>query len=194
MRKDPSTSSRSRTIPRLVRRMIGGPRRTRAMVAASCLAVAMIGLIVIPYATGRGMNVIAENGPRSDLTHWAVVGAIAGAVYLLLSYVANRLFSKLAAEALCDLQTDLFDNVQTLSMGFFFKNSPGELSSNVTNDAEVISLFYTTAVSQILRSSMQVVLIVAIMFTLNWQLALVAILTIPVLGGVAYTIAQISGT
>ena len=52
-------------------------------------------------------------------------------------------------------------------MGFFFKNSPGELSSNVTNDAEVISLFYTTAVSQILRSSMQVVLIVAIMFALQ---------------------------
>ena len=186
-------STVSHTIPRLVGRMIGGPRRSRAIVAALCLAVAMVGLIVIPYATGRGMNVIAENGSKSDLTQWAIVGAVAGAVYLLFSYVANRLFSKLAAEALCDLQTDLFDNVQTLSMGFFFKNSPGELSSNVTNDAEVISLFYTTAVSQILRSSMQVVLIVAIMFALNWQLALVAILTIPLLAGVAYAIAQISG-
>ena len=193
MSTDATTAPMSRTIPRLVGRMIGGPRRNRAAVAALCLAVAMVGLIVIPYATGRGMNVISEDGSKGDLTQWAVVGAIAGAVYLLFSYVANRLFSKLAAEALCDLQTDLFDNVQTLSMGFFFKNSPGELSSNVTNDAEVISLFYTTAVSQILRSSMQVLLIVVIMFALNWQLALVAILTIPVLAGVAYAIAQISG-
>ncbi len=76
--------------------MIGGPRRGRAIVAALCLAIAMVGLIVIPYATGRGMNVIAENGSKSDLTQWAIVGAVAGAVYLLFSYVANRLFSKLA--------------------------------------------------------------------------------------------------
>jgi ABC-type multidrug transport system fused ATPase/permease subunit len=188
-----ATGSRHGTILRLVGRMVGGPRRRRAAAASGCLAAAMIGLIVIPYATGRGMNVIAEGGSKSELGHWAIVGAAAGAVYLLFSFVANRLFAKLASEALYDIQTDLFDNVQTLSMGFFFRNSPGELSSNVTNDAEVISLFYTTAVSQILRSGIQVLLITGVMFVLSWQLALVAILTIPLLIGVAYAIAQISG-
>ena len=91
-------STVSHTIPRLVGRMIGGPRRSRAIVAALCLAVAMVGLIVIPYATGRGMNVIAENGSKSDLTQWAIVGAIAGAVYLLFSSAANRLNSKPAGQ------------------------------------------------------------------------------------------------
>jgi ABC-type multidrug transport system fused ATPase/permease subunit len=188
-----ATESRHGTIVRLVGRMVGGTRRPRTAVATGCLVAAMIGLIVVPYATGRGMNVIAEGGSKGDLGHWAIVGACAGALYLLFSFVANRLFAKLASEALYDIQTDLFDNVQTLSMGFFFKNSPGELSSNVTNDAEVISLFYTTAVSQILRSGIQVLLITGVMFALNWQLALVAILTIPLLIGVAYAIAQISG-
>jgi ABC-type multidrug transport system fused ATPase/permease subunit len=187
------SASRSKSIPRLVTRMIGGPRRVRAATAAGFLAAAMIGLIVIPYATGRGMNVISDGGTKGDLRQWVVVGAVAGAVYLLFSFVANRLFARLASEALNDIQTDLFDNVQSLSMGFFFKNSPGELSSNVTNDAEVISLFYTTAVSQMLRSGIQVFLIVVVMFALNWQLALVAVLAIPLLIGVAYGIAQISG-
>jgi len=185
--------SRPNAIPRLVHRMIGGPRRGRAALAAGMLAVALIALIAIPSATGRGMNVIAEGGSMSDLSQWAIVGAAAGIVYLLFSLVANQLFAKLAAEALCDLQTGLFDNVQTLSMGFFFQNSPGELSSNVTNDAEVVSLFYTTALSQILRSCIQVLLIVTVMFVVNWQLALVAILTIPLLIGVAWAISQISG-
>ncbi len=188
-----ATEPRPRTILRLVGRMIGGPRRGRAALAAAMLVIALIGLIAIPTVTGRGMNVIAEGGPRSDLSQWAIVGLAAGAVYLLFSFVANQLFAKLASEALFDIQTDLFGNVQTLSMGFFFKNSPGELSSNVTNDAEVISLFYTTSVSQILRSGIQVLLIVVVMFAVDWQLALVAILTIPLLIGVAYAIAQISG-
>jgi ABC-type multidrug transport system fused ATPase/permease subunit len=181
------------TILRLVGRMVGGPKRSRAALATVMLLVSLVALIVIPTATGRGMNVIAEGGSKSDLSQWALVGVVAGAGYLLFSFIANQLFAKLASEALYELQTDLFDNVQTLSMGFFFTNSPGELSSNVTNDAEVISLFYTTALSQILRSGIQVMLIITVMFVVNWQLALVAILTIPVLAGAAYAIAQISG-
>jgi ATP-binding cassette subfamily B protein len=179
------------TIARLVGQMIGGPRKLRATVAALMLVIALLGLILIPYATGRGMNVITETGSKDDLADFVLLGFIAGAVYLFFSYLANRMFAKLASEALFDIQTSLFDNVQTLSMGFFFKNPPGELSSNVTNDAETVSLFYTTAVSQILRSTLQVLMILVVMFVVNWQLALVAVLTIPLLVGVAYVVARV---
>ena len=180
------------TIRRLVVRMIGGPRRGRAMIGAGCLIASLVGLIIIPFSTGRAMNIIAESGTKSDLSTWVFFGVGGGAVYLLFSFVANRMFARLAAEALLELQTDLFDNVQTLSMGFFHKNPPGQLSSSVTNDAEVISLFYSTAVSQILRSLLQVLFVVAIMFSVNWRLALVATLTMPLLLGVAYVISKIS--
>ncbi len=188
----PATRRRSALV-RLVKRMTGGPHRLHTAAAVTCSVIAVIGLIVIPYATGRGMNVIAGGGSREDLTYWVLIGLAGGAVYLGFSFIADRMFSRLAAKALYGVQTDLFDNVQTLSMGFFFKNTPGELSSNVTNDAEVISLFYTTALSQILRANIQVVMIVGVMLVLNWQLALVAIVAIPLLVGVAYVIAQISG-
>ncbi|MDX2381947.1 MAG: ABC transporter transmembrane domain-containing protein, partial [Acidimicrobiia bacterium] len=179
------------TIGRLVGRMIGGPQKWRATVAALLLLIALVGLVTIPYATGRGMNVITEMGSKDDLADFVLLGFVAAVVYLFFSYIANRMFAKLASEALYGVQTDLFDNVQTLSMAFFFKNPPGELSSNVTNDAETVSLFYTTAVSQILRSTLQVVLILVVMFVVNWQLALVAVLTIPLLVLVAYVVAQV---
>jgi len=179
------------TITRLVGLMIGGQRTWRAIVGALLLVVALLGLVTIPYATGRGMNVITEMGSKDDLADFVLLGFVAGVVYLLFSFFANRIFAKLAAESLYDVQTSLFDNVQTLSMGFFFKNPPGELSSNVTNDAEVVSLFYTTAVSQILRSTLQVLLILIVMFVVNWQLALVAVLTIPLLIGVAWVVARV---
>ena len=102
------------------------------------------------------------------------------------------MFARLASEALYSVQTDLFDNVQSLSMGFFFKNPPGELSSNVTNDAEVVSLFYTTAVSQILRSTLQVLMVLVVMFVINWKLAVVAVLTIPLLIGVAWVVTRVA--
>jgi ATP-binding cassette subfamily B protein len=181
------------TIARLVGRMVGGPKKGRATLAALLLVVALAGLVVVPYATGQGMNVITEMGSQDDLARYVLIGFIASAVYLLFSFIANRMFAKLASEALCGLQTDLFNNTQTLSMGFFFKNPPGELTSNVTNDAEVVSLFYTTAVSQILRGLLQVLLILVVMFAINWQLTFVAILVIPLLLGVAWAVARVGG-
>ena len=179
------------TITRLVVLMVGGRRTPRALLGSALLLVALVGLVTIPYATGRGMNVITEFGSQDDLRRFALIGFAAGAVYLVFSFFANRVFARLASESLYDIQTDLFDNVQTLSMGFFFKNPPGELSSNVTNDAEVVSLFYTTAVSQILRSTMQVILILVVMFSINWRLATVAVLTIPLLVGIAWVVVRV---
>ena len=97
--------------------------------AALLLVVALAGLVVVPYATGQGMNVITEMGSQDDLARYVLIGFIASAVYLLFSFIANRMFAKLAAKALYGVQTSMFNNVQTLSMGFFFRNPPGELSS-----------------------------------------------------------------
>jgi ABC-type multidrug transport system fused ATPase/permease subunit len=180
------------TIGRLVRMMVGGDRRARFAVGVAVQLVGLFGLMALPYVTGRGMNIIAENGSKNDLTSWVVVGAAGGLLFIVFSFFASRIFARLASEALYDLQTDLFENVQTLSMGFFFKNPPGELSSNVTNDAEVVSLFYTTAVSQIIRAGMQVVLIIAVMFAINWQLSIVALITIPFLLFSAYVVARVA--
>ncbi|MGI9624305.1 MAG: ABC transporter ATP-binding protein [Acidimicrobiales bacterium] len=179
------------TIARLVRRMIGGPNKWAATLAALLLVVALAGLITIPYATGQGMNVITEQGSQDDLADYVLLGFVAGAVYLFFSFIANRMFARLASNALYGIQTDLFRNTQRLSMGFFFRNPPGELSSNVTNDAEVVSLFYTTAVSQILRGTIQVLMILIVMFVVNWQLAILSVLTIPLLIGVAWVVARI---
>ena len=180
------------TIGRLVRMMVGGDRRARFAVGVAVQLVGLCGLMLLPYVTGRGMNIIAEDGSKNDLTSWVFVGVAAGALFIVFSFFASRIFARLASEALYDLQTDLFENVQTLSMGFFFKNPPGELSSNVTNDAEVVSLFYTTAVSQIIRAGMQVVLIIAVMFAINWQLSIVALITIPFLLFSAYVVARVA--
>jgi ATP-binding cassette subfamily B protein len=180
------------TIGRLVSRMIAGDKRARFAWGVLVQLVGLLGLMTLPFVTGKGMNVIAENGSTDDLTKWVLVGAVGGVVFILCSFFANRVFAKLASEALFGLQTDLFDNIQTLSMGFFFKNPPGELSSNVTNDAEVVSLFYTTAVSQIIRAGMQVVLIIVVMFAVNWQLSIVALVTIPFLLISAYVVARVA--
>jgi len=183
---------RPETIPRILGYMVPRERRGRFAVAVLLRVVALVGLVAIPFVTGQGMNVITEGGDASDLDKWAIIGLIAGVVYLVFSFLADRMFSKMAAQGLYDLNTDLFRNIQRLSMGFFYKNPPGELSSNVTNDAETVSLFYTNAVGQIIRAFLQIAMILIVMFAIEWRLTLVALLTVPLLLGAVYLVARIA--
>jgi ABC-type multidrug transport system fused ATPase/permease subunit len=183
---------RPNTIPRLLGYMVSRDRRGRFGIAILWRLVALVGLTAIPFITGEGMNVIVEGGEKSELNDWALLGAIGGVVYLAFSYVADRMFSKMAAEGLYDLNTGLFQNLQRLSMGFFHQNPPGELSSNVTNDAETVSLFFTNAVSQIIRAFLQIAMIIIVMFIIDWRLTVVALLTVPLLLGSVYLVARVA--
>lgn len=183
---------RPRTVPRLIGYMIGGPKRVPFTIAVLLRIVALVGLTAIPFIMGSGMNVITDGGERSDLNSWGIAGLIAGAVYLVFSYLSDRMFSRLASQALYELNIDMFTNLQSLSMGFFFSNPPGELSSNVTNDAEVVSLFYTNAVSQIIRAFVQIFMILVVMFLMNWRLTVVSLVTVPLLLGAVYVVARIA--
>jgi ATP-binding cassette subfamily B protein len=172
--------------------MIGGEQRGKFILGVILRFVALIGLVVLPFVTGQGMNVITEGGTIQELTRWAVLGAIAGIAYLVFSFLSDRTFAGMATRGLYKLQTTLFANIQTLSMGFFYKNPPGELSSNVTNDAEVVSLFYTSAVSQLIRAVLQILMILIVMLVINPGLTLVALFTVPLLLAAVYVVTHIA--
>jgi len=183
---------RPQTIPRLLGYMIGGPKRAKFAAAVALRVVALVGLTAIPFIMGSGMNVITDGGDRADLTPWGVAGLVAGGIYLFFSFLSDRMFSRMASQGLFELNVDMFTNLQRLSMGFFFSNPPGELSSNVTNDAEVVSLFYTNAVSQIIRAFVQIFMILVVMVLMNWRLTVVALVTVPLLLGAVYLVARVA--
>jgi len=147
----------------------------------------------MPFITGEAINTISEPGGTVEgLWDWVIIAFIAGAVYLVLSFFAERLFADLATKALYKLQVALFDHMQSLSLNFFDRQPIGELMSRVTNDTEVISLFYESAVSPIIRALIQVVLILTAMLIISWPLTVVAVLIIPVMLIVTFVIMRIS--
>jgi len=123
---------------------------------------------------------------------WTGLALVAGVAYLALSIVAERVFSDLATRGLANLQQDLFARMQALSLRFFDQQPLGDLMSRVTNDTETVSLFYESAVSQIIRALFQIVMILIVMFLINWQLTLVALVMVPIMLLVTAVIQRIS--
>jgi ABC-type multidrug transport system fused ATPase/permease subunit len=179
---------------RLIGAMAGGRHKGPFVAALALLVVAILALVFLPFAAGEAINTVsAPDGTTATLNRWVLVGLIAGAVYIVTSFFANRMVARLATDATCALQTGLSDHLQTLSLSFFDSRPIGELISNVTNDVEAIARFFETAVAQLLRAVLQVVIIAVIMLVVDWRLAIAALLVVPVMLAFTTIIERVSG-
>ncbi|MEA2003282.1 MAG: ABC transporter ATP-binding protein [Actinomycetota bacterium] len=181
------------TVVRLLGYMMGGEQRPQAILAIIARIVAIIALTTIPWITGRALDVIGSpSGTNDRLAGWIIRGTIAGVTYLVFSFVSDWMFSRMATKALYKLQTRVFSNIQRLSMGFFYKNPVGELTSRVTNDSEVVALFYEQGVGPLIRASLQVLIILIVMLLINVPLTVVALIVVPFMLGSMYVVNRIA--
>jgi ATP-binding cassette subfamily B protein len=169
-------------IGRLFDYMAGEDERSKFILALIVRVIALTGLVAIPFLTGQAINVISDtNGTIAQLQQWVIIAVIAGVVYLVFSFFAERIFADMATKGLQKLQTHLFAHMQTLSLTFFDRQPIGELMSRITNDTEVVSLFYEQAVSPIIRASIQILLTFLVMLIIDWRLTIVALIVVPVI-------------
>ena len=181
-------------LKRLLGYMTGGEAKGKFTAAMILRVLALFGLSILPGFTGRAIDVIsAPGGTESALRQWIMLALIAGVAYLLLSVVADRLFSDLATRASYKLQAHLFQHMQSLSLSFFDRQGRGELMSRLTNDSEVIALFYESVVTQMIRALVQIVLAFAVMLLIDWRLMIVASLIVPAMLIVMYISNRIAG-
>ena len=78
-----------------------------------------------------------------------------------------------------DLRRDLFEHLQTLSLSFYNVTPVGYLLTRITNDTNRIAGNLAWTFNDMVDVLVYVVSSFAIMFALNWQLALVVILVVP---------------
>jgi ABC-type multidrug transport system fused ATPase/permease subunit len=183
-KRGPVLEKKNDTLPvmrRLVGYMLTEDSRRRFITALALQVVAVIMLVLVPTMTGRAIDVVAQPGTMPQLTLWVALALLTGTGYLVVSLIAERFFARLATNGLYRLQCDLFRHLQTLSLSFFDRQPIGELMSRVTNDTEAVALFYENAVAQISRALFQILLIIVVMFIVDWRLALVAMLMVPVM-------------
>jgi ABC-type multidrug transport system fused ATPase/permease subunit len=169
-------------ISKLMNYMAGWTKRAKFILAVVVRVIALIGLIFLPFLTGEAINVLQnQNGSVAELQRWVIYALTAGGVFIVMTFFAERMFADLATQGLQGLQTHLFSHMQTLSLNFFDRQPIGELLSRITNDTEVVSLFYEQAVGPIIRASITIILAFIIMLIIDWRLTIVALLIVPVI-------------
>ncbi len=88
--------------------------------------------------------------------------------------------SRVGEGVIADLRKALYAHMQRMSLRFFTNTKTGALMSRLDNDVIGAQRAVTTTLVTIITSAFQVVAILAIMLSLNWQLTLVSLLVIPI--------------
>jgi len=80
-----------------------------------------------------------------------------------------------------DIRAKIFRHILQFRMSYFDKNSVGRLVTRVVSDIETIAAFFSSGVFTIVSDVLQMFAVIAVMFVINWKLALIAIAVLPVL-------------
>ncbi|WP_435144728.1 ABC transporter ATP-binding protein [Halobaculum sp. P14] len=80
-----------------------------------------------------------------------------------------------------DVRVDTYNKMQRLNMDFFADKQTGEMMSILSNDVNRLERFLNDGMNSFFRLSVMVVAIAVILFSKNWQLALVALVPVPLI-------------
>ena len=146
---------------------------------ACALMISLIDL-AFPYVSRMCMYDLI---PESRYQAFFAVVVVMVAAYLLrsaLQYVVSYWGHTFGVLVEADIRKDLFDHLQTLSFGFYDKNRTGHLMSRITTELFDITELAHHGPEDIFISGVTLVGAIAVMFTIQWRLALVMLILIPV--------------
>lgn len=107
------------------------------------------------------------------------------AVMTVLRYFETAALIRTGQAVVHDLRAAVFRHIQRLDLGFFDRRPTGALVTRVTTDIESLSEMFTSGVVVLLFDLIKVSVVLAILFTINVKLALITVLTTPLLIGVS---------
>ena len=154
----------------------------------ACAMTASVIDLVFPYVSRLSMTELLPN--RLFETFFIVMGimflayVLKGVMYYLITVLGHRMGVYIEA----DMRHAVFNHMQSLSFSFFDRNRTGVLMSRITSDLFEITELSHHGPEDIVISVLTIIGSMIVMFTIQWKLALVLAVTLPIL--IAFTLSR----
>jgi subfamily B ATP-binding cassette protein MsbA len=96
-------------------------------------------------------------------------------------YGYNYLLSKVGQSIIKDMRNSIYQHVQSLPLAFFHKTPTGELISRVISDVSLIQGAVSRVLVGVIKDFFQMIGLVVVIFYMNWLLALISVVFLPLL-------------
>ena len=120
---------------------------------------------------------------RNDLAGVSMIAAyflVIVLVTFVFNFVQVMVMEYAGQMIMHDLRVRLFGHIQSLSIAFFTRNPVGRLVTRVTNDIQNMHELFTSVIAFVFKDLFLLLGITAVLLGINWQLALISFMVLPV--------------
>ena len=177
----PHCTDTAKLIKRLARQFVKYKKYVIIMLAAFALTAALG--IITPYISNEKLYDDVLTDPSATAYDVArIVLAIVGvrAAALAVNLVTGAASATVAANVTYDIKKTIFNTISDLSLGFFTNRQTGGLMTQVNNDSITLYWFFCDGFPYFALNVLQLVVVMAVMFSQNVTLALYTFVTVPV--------------
>ena len=138
-------------------------------------------LLVLNLGTNNGFTRRLSTEPVLGITQLAAVylGALLCAYFF--EFIQVYMMQWIGQKLMFDLRRDIFRHMQQMHIGFFDAHPVGRLVTRLTSDVDAINDMFTAGVLAIVDDFFNLILMAALMLTINWRLALLAFAVLPLI-------------
>lgn len=99
----------------------------------------------------------------------------------VFSYLQEIMLNVVGQKVMFDLRTQIFTKLQELQISYYDRHPVGRIITRLTSDVDSLNELFTSGVIEGLGDMVVIFAIIGAMFWLDWQLAVVSLLTVPLL-------------
>lgn len=99
----------------------------------------------------------------------------------IFSYIQEILLNIVGQKVMFDLRSQIFAKLQQIQVSYYDKNPVGRIITRLTSDVDSLNELFTSGVIEGLGDMVVIVAIIAFMFVLDWKLAIVSLVVVPLL-------------
>ncbi len=138
--------------------------------------------MVFPAAAGEMANTATGKGKYGiALEHFGYIFLIILIIQGVLSYYRTTFFAKVSEMGMADLRKALYEKLITQELSYFERYRVGELTSRLTADVEQLQAAFSISLAEFLRQIVVLITGVVILAWMTPHLALIMLLTFPVI-------------
>nr|WP_218092789.1 ABC transporter ATP-binding protein [Paenibacillus solanacearum] len=149
---------------------------------AAILVLALVGSaigLVPPLIMKDIIDKALPSGDTKQLLHLVLLMVLLPLASGLLGVWQNHENTKVGQGVMRDLRQSLYANLQRQSMSFFTDAKSGEIVQRLTGDVQAVQSVVTSVVVSAVTQSVVVLTTVVILFALDWRLAILATVILP---------------
>lgn len=168
------------------------PYKAKVVVVVALMIFVMICGILNPYLLKVAIDVNIGNKDLKGLMIIGVVMLVLNYLALLASRARINMMASVTNNILVNIRHELYKHIQKLSFSFFDNRPVGKILARVIGDVNALQDLFNNSITSFIPELLSLICVTIMMLSMNYKLALLAIIILPLLGAAMFLVETVS--